>query len=49
MGYKNIIGHEEIIKTFDITINNNRFSHAHIFRGEKTELGKSVIAKSISK
>ncbi|MDU1348575.1 DNA polymerase III subunit delta' [uncultured Clostridium sp.] len=47
MGYKNIIGHEEIIKTFDITINNNRFSHAHIFLGEDG-IGKSVIAKSIA-
>lgn len=47
MGYKSIIGHEEIIKTFDITINNNKFSHAHIFLGEDG-IGKSVIAKNIA-
>jgi len=47
VGYKSIIGHEEIIKTFDITINNNRFSHAHIFLGEDG-IGKSAIAKNIA-
>jgi DNA polymerase-3 subunit delta' len=47
VGYKSIIGHEEIIKTFDITINNNKFSHAHIFLGEDG-IGKSVIAKNIA-
>lgn len=42
-----IIGHENIIKSFDSIINKDRFSHAHIFLGE-SGIGKSLVAKALA-
>lgn len=46
MSFQNIIGHEEIKKQIDRSIDSGMFSHAHLIVGENG-IGKSLVARSI--
>lgn len=47
MSFENIIGHSNIKKQIQSSIESNKFSHAHIIVGEDG-IGKSVLAKEIA-
>ena len=48
MNSENIIGHETLIKNFEMAISNNRVAHSYLFEGPKG-IGKKTVGKLLAK